>query len=219
MELSGADAWHRMILEFGHDVPLDSVRQAHGGAWELSKAHWDRLETSGASNAPETVRGFWTDFNSRMLEALGIEYTDSSVDRIMDWFDRVGIPMRLYPEVTGVLDQLNSEGYRMGIVSDGASQDKIAKSLEIDRHFETVIGSVHSGFRKPMPEIYNLALDTMNVMPEEAVMVGDNYEKDVEGAEAVGIKGLHLTRDGEPSPASKPIGDLRGVVEFLHRAG
>lgn len=50
-------------------------------------------------------------------------------------------------------------------------------------------------------------------------MVGDSYEADVEGAEAVGITAFHVARDGEETPSSRPISDLRGVLDFLDRAG
>ena len=60
-----------------------------------------------------------------------------------------------------------------------------------------------------------MALSAVGVQPREAVMVGDNWEDDVQGAEAVGIKAMHLLRDGAVSLGPSAISDLWGLVQFL----
>lgn len=68
-----------------------------------------------------------------------------------------------------------------------------------------------------MPEMFHLALSALDVGPQQAVMVGDTWAADVVGAEAVGIKALHIVRDGQPSASSDAIRDLWGLVRFLER--
>ncbi len=45
--------------------------------------------------------------------------------------------------------------------------------------------------RKPFADIYQLLLDRYGVQPEEAAFIDDSL-KNVEGAEAVGIQGIHF---------------------------
>lgn len=56
----------------------------------------------------------------------------------------------------------------------------------------TVIG-------KPSPELFNLALESMGVAPEAAVMVGDDFETDVRAAQSLGMRGV-LVKTGKYRP-------------------
>jgi FMN phosphatase YigB (HAD superfamily) len=54
------------------------------------------------------------------------------------------------------------------------------------------------GYRKPHPQIFQLALEKLKVDPSDAVFVGDRLEEDVGGAQNVGMKGIlkyHQGRD------------------------
>ena len=54
------------------------------------------------------------------------------------------------------------------------------------------------GFRKPHPQIFQLALEKLKVDPSDAVFVGDRLEEDVGGSQNVGMKGIlkyHQGRD------------------------
>jgi putative hydrolase of the HAD superfamily len=121
----------------------------------------------------------------------------------------------LYPETVGALQRLSAEGYRLGIVSNGVNQEQSTSSLGIASYFEVIVGSAHVGFSKPMPQIYELALSRLNITPGEAVMVGDNWGDDVEGAGAAGIRGIHLDREARPPQDTDVISDLMGVAELL----
>ena len=49
---------------------------------------------------------------------------------------------------------------------------------------------------KPSPEFFLLALKDMGILPEEAVMIGDDILTDIAGAQALGMKGV-LVRTGK----------------------
>ena len=53
---------------------------------------------------------------------------------------------------------------------------------------------------KPSVEFYRLACDALGVKPEEAVMIGDDIESDVAGAQAAGLRGI-LVETGKFTPA------------------
>jgi putative hydrolase of the HAD superfamily len=50
---------------------------------------------------------------------------------------------------------------------------------------------------KPSPSIFKAVLGLLEVEAEAAVMVGDSPEDDVAGAEALGMRGLLLDREGK----------------------
>lgn len=57
--------------------------------------------------------------------------------------------------------------------------------------FEGILVSGDEGIRKPHKEIYELMLQRYNINPKEAIFIDDSL-KNVEGSEAVGIKGIHF---------------------------
>lgn len=57
--------------------------------------------------------------------------------------------------------------------------------------FEGILVSGDEGLRKPHIEIYELMLSRYNIKPHEAIFIDDSL-KNIEGSEAVGIKGVHF---------------------------
>lgn len=53
---------------------------------------------------------------------------------------------------------------------------------------------------KPAPAFFTVALDTLGARPADAIVVGDDIESDVRGAQAVGMTGV-LVRTGKFRPA------------------
>ena len=70
------------------------------------------------------------------------------------------------------------------------------------------------GVGKPEAAIFQHALDALGIAPGDAVMIGDNLEWDVGGAERVGIAGVWLDRGGCDAPPSGPVSP-RHVVRSL----
>ena len=60
------------------------------------------------------------------------------------------------------------------------------------------------GVSKPDPRIFQEALDRARAEPPDAVMLGDAWATDIEGALASGIRPVWLNRFGE----TRPIGSV-----------
>lgn len=95
------------------------------------------------------------------------------------------------------LQKLEADGYRMGLISNaGDDQDvqQLARRFGIDRYFDFILTSAACSYRKPHRRIFELALSNWYFLPSEAVMVGDNLEADVRGAQSVGLFAIWLRR-------------------------
>jgi putative hydrolase of the HAD superfamily len=75
--------------------------------------------------------------------------------------------------------------------------------------------SEEAGVSKPDPRIFEMALERANARAGEAVMVGDSWANDVEGARAAGIRAVWFNRDGRlaPDPAVPVLRSLAPSVE------
>jgi HAD superfamily hydrolase (TIGR01509 family) len=108
---------------------------------------------------------------------------------------------------------LKGQGYGLGIISN--NNDDLRKQLimlELSGYFDSVTYSQEAGANKPDPTIFQLALKRAGCSPNEAVHVGDSYEKDVLGARRIGIMPILVDRDDHHSEADcLRIRDLREV--------
>ena len=68
-------------------------------------------------------------------------------------------------------------------------------------HFDAVVISMDLRIRKPRPEIFRAALESLGSAPEETLHVGDRLDADVAGAAALGMRTVWLTRR-VPDPAA-----------------
>ena len=108
-------------------------------------------------------------------------------------------------------------GMRVAMVSNGVNQERGARKLGIDHYFDVIVGSVHVGFAKPDPKIFHIALSALDVAPDDAIMVGDDPELDVEGARGVGMRCAQVVCGDEYVAGPNAIKDLWGVIDILSR--
>jgi putative hydrolase of the HAD superfamily len=66
--------------------------------------------------------------------------------------------------------------------------------------FDAIVISEEAGVSKPDPRIFEIALDRLGQPPQTAVMVGDAWGTDIEGAIAAGIRPVWFNRVGAASP-------------------
>jgi HAD superfamily hydrolase (TIGR01549 family) len=95
------------------------------------------------------------------------------------------------------LQKLETDGYRMGLISNaGDDQDvqQLARGFGIARYFDFILTSAACSYRKPHRRIFELALSNWYFLPSEAVMVGDNLDADVRGAQSVGLFTVWISR-------------------------
>ncbi len=111
---------------------------------------------------------------------------------------------RLIDGVTATLQVLSEQGLRLAIISNAAYSPYLGwtlEALDIRPFFEEIFVSADLGVRKPNPAIFYLALQQLELKPEQAVYVGDDFEKDVLGAQAAGLRVLWFHQGQKPEPA------------------
>ena len=95
---------------------------------------------------------------------------------------------KTYQFTESILDEL-SKRYTLGIIANqsAGSAQRLA-DWGIGKYFDLVIASDDEGVEKPNPEIFKIALERANCLPENAVMVGDRIDNDILPAKKLGIK-------------------------------
>lgn len=122
-----------------------------------------------------------------------------------------------------VLETL-SASYPMVLVSNFYGNiHSVLQLYEIDRYFKEVVESAVVGIRKPDPQIFALGVEALDLAPDEVVVVGDSYSKDIVPAHTIGCHTVWLKGQGwnvadEPddtSCADNIITTLSQVLEVV----
>ena len=72
----------------------------------------------------------------------------------------------------------------------------VLKEMNLDTLFPKVIESAVVGVRKPDPRIFTLGVEALGLKPEEVVVVGDSYDKDIQPAKAAGCHTVWFVGEG-----------------------
>lgn len=102
---------------------------------------------------------------------------------------------KIYDEVPFVLERL-SEKYKLGVIANqGPGAEERMIKYGIRDFFDTVIASAEAGVSKPDPEIFRLALRNAGCLPEEAYMIGDRFDNDIQPAAKMGMSTIWVRQE------------------------
>ncbi len=105
-----------------------------------------------------------------------------------------------YKDIKPVLISLKAEGLALGAMSDLPVGKKL-EYLGIGDLFDFSFSTEETNFLKPSPVPFKHLVKEFDLLPEEILYVGNNYEYDILGAVSVGLRTAHLSR--RPVPGSK----------------
>lgn len=95
-----------------------------------------------------------------------------------------------------VLETLHGK-YPMVLVSNFYGNiHTVLSEFGLDSLFQDVIESAVVGIRKPNPKIFTLGVEALGLKPEECVVVGDSFFKDIEPARQAGCKTVWFKGEG-----------------------
>lgn len=127
-----------------------------------------------------------------------------------DFMHRTSSKPHVFPYSKEILTYLN-EKYRVHVITNGfnESQAKKIKSSGLDGYFELVVTSETTGHKKPDPRIFQFAMEKLSTRPEVCLMIGDNPNSDILGAQRAEIDQVFF------NPEGKTI-DLNPTYEIRH---
>lgn len=139
-------------------------------------------------------------FYHRMCELLGLAADVHDLPLYNAYWDAYLQMMRLFPGAGALLKFLKSDGILLGLCSDLTLQIQLRKiqTLGLVGVFDKITVSEEVGADKPSPKMFQSILQKLDVSPKDAVMVGDNFKRDVLGALAAGMQAILFgeTRQG-----------------------
>ena len=117
-------------------------------------------------------------------------------------------------------DHLRRKGYRLHLCSNGFHevQYRKLKACGLDGQFDTVILSEDAGANKPSPLFFDYAFRRSGANPNTTLMIGDNFDTDILGAQQAGLHTAFFNRFPDfpaPSPVDYEVTSLRQLMDIL----
>lgn len=189
------------------DVP---VTEAALDAWFTAEAEqFERWRTGQVSFTEQRRVQLRT-----VLPQLGrpVPDDDEALDALFGEYLRAyQASWRLFPESASLLRGLRSQGYRLGLLTNGSEEQQLDKLYRtgLGSAFDAVCISERIGFQKPDPRAFRTLAVELGVDVAECLFVGDDRVRDIDGARAAGMRALQVDHSA---------GGLAGLTDLVMAA-
>ena len=213
-----AECWRLSCVEVRAETGADpdllgaAIRQAGGQFWaDHDRAERGRRDLIAAS----------TEIAAEAFVALRIVVRDDLPHEMANSYRaRRDEGIRLFEGAVDVLETLRSQGRRLGLVTNGTSEEQRGKIERFDlaQHFDHIQIEGEFGLGKPHDAAYRHALESMDAEPEMTWFVGDNLEWDVAAPQRHGMFGIWVSgrNDGLPDGAEhSPDRVVQNITELI----
>jgi len=110
----------------------------------------------------------------------------------------------LFPDAVATVLALSAAGYRLAVATarpqSAAITARELRELGLPDVFAAIATSGEAGYRKPHPLVFESAAKQLGVRPEQAVVVGDDYEQDIVPAAGLGTVPVLKLNERDPDP-------------------
>lgn len=186
--------------------------------------------------APDLTKEKLNDVQKEIYHSLGSSHAaiHNRLIRFQNLLEREGLPlephaMALYdaywdnfltymvpsPGIHEFIAKVKADGVKIGIATDMTAhiQYRKLKQLQLLDKVDFIVTSEEAGVEKPDQKLFLLCVQKAGCKPHECLMIGDNPQKDIEGAKAVGMHALlyEQSANKENDPAEDVIHSFEGL--------
>lgn len=151
--------------------------------------------------------------DEELNQALNNGYIDKSPDQT-----------HIFPFAIETLTELKKDGFNLHIITNGFKevQHRKLKNCGFDAFFDVIVCSEEIGKNKPNPEVFHYAMQKAGAIPSKSVMIGDDFQVDIIGANNAGMKSIlfdpedrYRRRKGDYH--IKSLDEIPGILPWVFR--
>ena len=186
---------HKKALEVCHKFFIEefqipfSLENFFEKYTEKRKEVTERLKPQGACRSRFfAFQSLFEDMNIPQAFNKALEYEKLYWENFMK-------NMMLFEDALFFLKKCKEKNLLVCAISDMQAYFQVRKLqiLGVDDLIDYLVTSEEVGCEKPAPVIFETALKKMNLEARQVIMIGDDEEKDIQGAKTVGIKYTYYT--------------------------
>ena len=221
--------WEAVFWDIGGVIlSLESVQRAHATfVAELCEQVSCQEDIEDALDRWRTVLGeYFADRDEMAFRPARVGY-DRAVQTIVEgriseaawrplFHDVLGRTIQPNDGAVATVKALQDGPYHVGVISDVDNDEgrRILESFGLFEYFDSVTTSEAVGRTKPHPRMFETALETAKVEPERAVMIGDRYRNDMEGAKRAGMATIAYGAEDGPA-VDYHVSSLGAVLDIV----
>lgn len=159
--------------------------------------HWVHHQLHGTASSHNRLL-----YYQRALEHLGHAPYPLALQAYRTYWGTFCAHMQYREGAQAFLQQCIHSGIRICLLTDltaDVQYQKIA-ALGLGPYLHHLVTSEEAGVEKPEAAMFQLGLDKLGLPATEVAMIGDNYEKDIEGALALDIRACWLPLEDNRTP-------------------
>jgi putative hydrolase of the HAD superfamily len=201
----GPEGYERLGRRFGLELDPALYKEARAKAVEGLQKHPDFRHDEE----------IWVAFTERIIRGMGGDADrayEAAVEMTSAWEHAHNFD--LFDDALPVLADLKERGLKLGLVSN-TGRDVDAFLAHHRLPIDAALSSKVHGKVKPHPTIFQAVLARLEVEPEEAAMVGDSPEDDLEGARGLGMRAFLVDRENVHPEAEDRLPDLFALPAAL----
>lgn len=136
------------------------------------------------------------------LNKIGIEDEELSLNLSRQFQNSRKSHPFVYEETFDVLKEV-AKNYQIGLLTNGApslQNTKLSLTPELATYVDAIVISGEVGVGKPDTAPFIEILNKLDCTPDQVVMIGDNLQTDIRGANALGIDSVWINHHGATAP-------------------
>jgi 2-haloalkanoic acid dehalogenase type II len=200
---------------FGIATSVDEFKAYWNNEFEL--AFTDVIAYCGEFRNMRDLYGIST---RNVFHRYGIRVQDAYIEELNYVYkEMLDEAVTVLPNVKRTLETLYTNGLRLGMISNGDTNELSAHLNGVSDLFDVIVTSEELEVYKPHPRIFNETLQKMGIAREKTAFVGDSLISDICGAKKAGLTTIWynkrqrtLTRGLRPD---FEISDMAEILEML----
>ena len=153
-----------------------------------------------------------TNFSRSDFQLLIEEFYNVDFPKLKDYTNSI-------PLVSKSVQAISDDGFKIAIATNPlfpakAIQHRIDWAGLSNIKFDLITTYENSHFCKPSPNYYTEILEKLDVKPDEAIMVGDNYTNDIIPADSIGMQTFFINSKPEVGKS----GSLEECIKWIRES-
>lgn len=149
---------------------------------------------------------------------LDFKIGDEELSKSMsdDFLEALPNGTSIFPYTFEILDYLKDKEYQLFLITNGFENTQKRKlvSSGLEKYFDYMITSDSCNSLKPNKEIFEFALSHTKATLEKSIMIGDNLNADIMGAQKIGMDTIFVNHIEADAGSVKPTFTIHHLQEL-----
>jgi len=199
------DRFYELYREAGLNIRHDRIKEAFYRADDMC-------------SSDEAIN--YLGLKDLMKHHVRLQFTVLNIENpeIEKWIvERFCVESEYYLKRNSLLLERLKRCYKLGVVSNFyGNVEVLCKEAGLAPYLDTILDSTQVGLSKPDLAFFKTALGRLGVLPEEAIFVGDSYERDILPARRLGMKAVWVNnKESNPEALEDTVdATLKSLLEL-----